>query len=134
MKQRGFTLLELLIVVVVVGVLASLAFSRYINLTECRHQREARDTLAELLAADQVYRLKHGVFTDNIADLPIENPNRPGGPLAYVIVMVDALTLQLTATRTGQPFNTELWYFADSKTRCMNETGWPCRLITDPGC
>lgn len=71
----GFTLLELLIVVVIAGIAASLALMRYQRMVECQYRRVAVKTLRSILAAEKPYRLENDVFTNTFTALPVDDPN-----------------------------------------------------------
>lgn len=62
MLKRGFTILELLIVVIIVGVLATLGFVNYGGVRENAVTKEARANLKLIAAAERIYRMEVGYF------------------------------------------------------------------------
>lgn len=76
LSLTGFTLLEILIVVVIVGILASLAIPRYQKSVESSKAAEAYANLNALREAEWVHHGRTGVFVtqSNFNDLAIENP------------------------------------------------------------
>ena len=58
--QKGFTLLELMIVVVIIGILASIAYPSYLN-----HMRETRRTDAQTALTETANRLEKFNFQCN---------------------------------------------------------------------
>ena len=67
--KKGFTLLELLIVIIIIGVLAVVALTQYKNLTERARSSEAREMINGIRTAERVYFEDHGNFAPTIADL-----------------------------------------------------------------
>ncbi|MCX5704196.1 MAG: type II secretion system protein [Candidatus Omnitrophica bacterium] len=62
MNKRGVTLLELLIVVIIIGVLATLATVSYTGIKEDTVDKEAKANLRLILAAQRIYRMELGVY------------------------------------------------------------------------
>ncbi len=62
MDKRGFTLAEILVVVIIVAILAALAIPRYIRSVEMGRAREARVNLQLIQTAQNLYRLDHGHY------------------------------------------------------------------------
>lgn len=62
MSQRGFTLLELMIVVLIVAVLAGLAFNAYNNQVRKSRRAEAKQVLSDLMLKQEKYRSNNTTF------------------------------------------------------------------------
>jgi prepilin-type N-terminal cleavage/methylation domain-containing protein len=60
--KRSFTLTELLIVVVIVGVLTTLAVTQYGSVRERTLSREAIANLKLIAAAERIYNMEQGFF------------------------------------------------------------------------
>lgn len=73
--QAGFSLVELTIVVVILGVLAMMAVPRYATLVERAKSTEAYTYLAHVEKAQEIYRARHGVYADSLAKLSIQIPD-----------------------------------------------------------
>ena len=75
MDRKGFTLIEILIVIVILGVVASLSLPGLIKTFEKAKVEEATTNLDFIRMGQKRYFLSHGEFAENIGDLNIENPN-----------------------------------------------------------
>lgn len=58
--KRGFTLLELIIVVLIIGVLATLGFAQYARLIEGARGGEARDVIGAMRKMALAFYIKNG--------------------------------------------------------------------------
>ena len=71
-NSKGFTLIELFIVVIIIGVLAALAIPRFMNTTARSKQSEAQGILKQIYTLERTYYQEHDIYTDDIAALGIE--------------------------------------------------------------
>ena len=61
-RQKGFTLIELMIVVVIIGILAALAIPRFMQATVKSKQSEAKGILKQVYTMERTYRQENGVY------------------------------------------------------------------------
>ena len=73
-KKNGFTLLELLVVVVIIGLLASIALPQYKKAVAKANLYKGISLIESLYQAQQSYILAHGHFATDIDDLDITVP------------------------------------------------------------
>jgi prepilin-type N-terminal cleavage/methylation domain-containing protein len=70
--NRGFTLLELMITVIIVGVLAALAVPRFMNSSIRAKQAEAQGILKQIYTLETGYFQEHAVYTTDLNVLGVE--------------------------------------------------------------
>jgi len=68
--KRGFTLLEIIMVSVIIGVLATLGISHYTTVREMALDKEAVANLRLIFAAERIYRMETGDYYDTGRSYP----------------------------------------------------------------
>ena len=64
-KEKGFTLIELMIVVVIIGILAALAIPRFMRATTKAKQSEAKTILKQIYTMQHAYRQEYNAYCCN---------------------------------------------------------------------
>ena len=64
-REKGFTLIELMIVVVIIGILAALAIPRFMRATTKSKQSEARQVLKQIYSMQRAYRQEYNTYWGN---------------------------------------------------------------------
>src|SRR4051794_10933431 len=107
-KVQGFTLIELMIVVVIIGILAAIAYPSYINFVKRSARSEAKGALMEdaqflerTYTLSNKYNLDSAGNTVNTATLPTQATPRNGTAKYNITVTTGASTYTLTAAPTG---------------------------------
>ena len=105
-NSKGFTLIELMIVVVIIGILAALAIPRFMRSTTKAKMSEARQLLKQIYTMQRAYRQENDTYTlngvtasaaagDAFADIGVE----VGASARYSYAMTaDATTFLCTAS------------------------------------
>ncbi|VAX34813.1 hypothetical protein MNBD_UNCLBAC01-1577 [hydrothermal vent metagenome] len=73
-KNSAFTLTEIIIVIVIIGVMAGFVLPRYTLAMERMRVSEGVQILISLLGAQKRYEMENGVFADDYADLDVTIP------------------------------------------------------------
>lgn len=71
-QNNGYTLIEIVVTMIVLGILASLAIPRYLTSMERVKSAEGVQILESLLNAQRRYLVEYDTYTSNINDLDIE--------------------------------------------------------------
>lgn len=75
----GFTLMELMIVVAIVGILAALVYPSYTESVRKSRRSEAKTALSDLAARQEQYMTNNKTYASTLAQLGIVTATTPGG-------------------------------------------------------
>jgi prepilin-type N-terminal cleavage/methylation domain-containing protein len=64
-KEKGFTMIELMIVLVIMGILAALAIPRFMRATTRSKQSEAKQILKQIYVMQRAYRQENDTYCCN---------------------------------------------------------------------
>lgn len=112
-KQSGFTLIEVMIVVVIIGILASIAFPNYQEYVIRSNRAEGQALLVDAAARQERYFAQNYTYADTLDKLSM-NANSANGHYTLVITSADKSSYALTAQAQGAQ--------ASRDTKCGNLT------------
>lgn len=104
--QRGFTLLELMIVVAIVAILATWAMSSYSNYIRKARRADAQQQLQQIALKQEQYRAEHPEYADDWTELGYADPdtadaNGTGLHFDWEMTSASANAFTVTATASG---------------------------------
>ncbi len=91
MREKGFTLIELMVVIVIIAILAAVALPNFMGATERARESAVRSAMKTIQTALEMYATEHsGTYTDDLRGilphLPGNQfPNSPATNAAYSI-------------------------------------------------
>jgi len=77
-EKKGFTLIELMIVVVIIGILAAIAIPKFNDVSESAKRGACRANMRTIASQEVIYFVSHAVYTNSLAELNISGVVCPG--------------------------------------------------------
>jgi len=102
-SEKGFTLIELMIVVAIIGILAAIAIPNFMNYQCKAKQSEAKVNLGNIRTAEEAYYAEYDNYTTSLTDIGFDTK----GTAKYVYTIDDIVTSTVatddafTASATG---------------------------------
>lgn len=106
-RQKGFTLIELMIVVVIIGILAALAIPRFMEATKKAKQSEAKTILKQIYTLERTYRQAEGEYSDVLDDIGFDLP--PNAKYDYEVTGTDPLVVTATGNAEDADLTGDIW-------------------------
>jgi len=97
-RSRGFTLVEVLIVVIIIGILASIGTPQFAASIEKAKGGEARAGMGHIQTGEKIYYAERETYTTNLSDLDI---NLTQTYWSFIITTPTPNSFIATATRLG---------------------------------
>lgn len=102
-SRSGFTMLELLMVVIIIGILATLALPQYMSFIEKARATEAINTMGAIRTAENLAKLELGSYTADATNLSISFPTAGSATYwTYGLSGASDTGFVVTATRTSK--------------------------------
>ena len=130
--NRGFTLIELMIVVLIVGVLASVAFPAYTNYSTKTKRALAKSQLSQIASRQEMFFADNKRYADHLAELGMSakeitinassaEVSSSAKDAIYTLSLTDTGTRTFTANAT--PLNAQADNDKDCATMTLNQSG-----------
>jgi len=94
-NRKGFTLIELMIVVVIIGILAALAIPRFMKASAKSKTSEAQLILKQIYTMQRSYKQQFDTYGADLASIGVEVP--PNANYTYTIESADDVSFEAQA-------------------------------------
>lgn len=123
-SNKGITLIELLIVIIIVGILAAVAIPGYNGYMLRARRADAKTALEQLRGSEEMFRAENGVYTANFALLNASWGGPPATVGVYDITLVsNGVTFTGTATPNTARQASDGWLSIDNNGTKSEENG-----------
>jgi prepilin-type N-terminal cleavage/methylation domain-containing protein len=100
-EQRGFSLVELVVVLAIIGILVAAAVPLYLGARKRAYKAEANGALQEMKSMEWAYYQENNAFTDSFALLGVTPPASKFW--TYAITVATNSTVTMVATGQSAP-------------------------------
>ncbi len=121
-SNQGFTLVELMVVVAIIGILAAVAIPNFIKYQGKSRQTEAKIGLAALFTAEKSFSAENTTYTSCLSQAGYT----PDGANHYYAIGYDVASA--TVTKCGQLTNSDCSYYSYSGTTGVSK----CNAVPAP--
>jgi type IV pilus assembly protein PilA len=122
-NEKGFTLIELMIVVAIIGILAAIAIPNFMSYQCKAKQSEAKSALGQIRVMQEAYRAEHDTYGSNLTSIGF---SMPGDAKYSYSISGTPSSSAFTAQATTSDLNGETDTWTLSNTGSLNNTPNAC--------
>ncbi len=125
-QQNGFTLIELMIVVVIIGVLATIAIPQYYKVRERAHVAAMKSDLRNLITAQENYFIDNTTYTIDKSAVALNFTESAGVTLAITVDATPPVGFSAIATHAGTAETCAIFVQAPAQAPATTEGAPQC--------
>ena len=100
-RRRGFSLLELMITVVIIGILAAIAYPSYLDYVRRGNRSAAQTYMMTIANRQEQYLLTNRSYASTAAALNLAQPPETAGKYTFTVTLPTPTSYSIAATATG---------------------------------
>ena len=123
-QQKGFTLIELMIVVAIVGIIGAIAFPSYDSYMKKSRRSDAKVGMSKIADREERYYINNNAYTTTITDLGFPDNQSENGYYSFAISSTNPRAdYTITATAQGAQTKDTDTSAGDCRTMTLDSTG-----------
>ena len=102
-NKTGFTLIEVMVVVIIIGILASISIPSFNKSMDNARAKEAHSTLELIYNAQKIYKLDKKIYSTSLDGMAsyLDNPNNTAEYYTYEVSATGGTSFVAKADRNG---------------------------------